>query len=128
MTIRTRLTLWYAVIFSASLLLIGSAMYYELVVEQRTKIAAHENIGVDDDAGLDITQIILIYGGTAVAVGLLGGWWLTRRAFVPVARLTDAVESISEKNLGEKIPRTGNGDELDRLTEVFNAIDRKSVV
>jgi signal transduction histidine kinase len=122
MTIRTRLALWYAAIFSVSLLVIGVSMYSELVVEQRAKIARHHGSAVDADAGTDITQIILLYGGSAVVVGLLGGWWLTRRALAPVVVLTDAVEKIHEKNLGEKIPRSGNGDELDRLTEVFNAM------
>jgi signal transduction histidine kinase len=122
MTIRTRLAIWYAVIFSVSLLVIGVAMYSDLVVEQRDKLARHHGSGIDEDAGEDITQIILLYGGTAVVVGLLGGWWLTRRALAPVMALTHAVEKIQENNLGEKIPRSGNGDELDRLTEVFNAM------
>ena len=122
MTIRTRLTLWYAVIFSVSLLVIGIAMYSELVVETRAKIANHREATVDDDAGVDITQIIFIYGGSAIVVGLLGGWWLTRRAFAPVAALTDAAGKINEGNLAQKLPCTGNGDELDRLTEVFNAM------
>jgi signal transduction histidine kinase len=122
MTIRVRLAVWYAVIFSVSLLVIGVAMYSELVVEQRAKIARHHGGTVDADAGTDITQIILFYGGSAVVVGLLGGWWLTRRALAPVGALTSAVEKIQEKNLGGKIPRSGNGDELDRLTEVFNAM------
>jgi signal transduction histidine kinase len=122
MTIRTRLALWYAVIFSVSLLVIGITMYSDLVVEQRDKIARHRTAGVDEDAGEDITQIILLYGGTAAAVGLLGGWWLTRRAFAPVAALTEAVEKIHENTLHQTLPRTGNGDELDRLTEVFNSM------
>lgn len=122
MTIRTRLTLWYAVIFSVSLLVIGVAMYSDLVVEQRAKIARHHKAEIDDDAGMDITQNILLYGGSAVGVGLLGGWWLTRRAFGPVAALTQAAEKIHERNLSEQLPRSGNGDELDRLTEVFNAM------
>ena len=122
MTIRTRLTLWYAVIFSVSLLVIGIAMYSELVLETRAEIAHHHRATIDDDAGVDITQIIFIYGGSAIVVGLLGGWWLTRRAFAPVAALTAAAEKIHEGNLAQKLPRTGNGDELDRLTEVFNAM------
>jgi len=122
MTIRTRLTLWYAVIFSLSLLVIGIAMYSELVLETRAKIAHHHRATIDDDAGVDITQIIFIYGGSAIVVGLLGGWWLTRRAFAPVAALTTAAEKIHEGNLTQKISRSGNGDELDRLTEVFNAM------
>src|SRR5882757_2303579 len=122
MTIRTRLALWYAAIFSISLLVIGLLMYDDLVVEPRAKIARHHEATVDDDAGTDITQIILIYGGSTVVVGLLGGWWLTRRALAPVTRLTDAVEKIHDRNLHEQLPRTSNGDELDRLTEVFNAM------
>ena len=122
MTIRTRLALWYAVIFSVSLLVIGVAMYSELVLEVRARVVRDKSEAVDEDAGADITQIILFYGGSAVAVGLLGGWWLTRRAFAPVSRLTQAAEKINERNLGEKLPRSGNGDELDRLTEVFNAM------
>ena len=66
--------------------------------------------------------MIFQVGLPAVVLGLLGGWWLTRRALAPVTKLTDAVEKIHENNLGEKIPRTNNGDELDRLTEVFNAM------
>ncbi len=122
MTIRTRLTAWYAAIFSASLLLIGLVTYSELVVEVRDKIARHQGGSVDSDAGEDITQIILIYGGSAIVIGVLGGWWLTRRALAPVTALTDAVEKIHEDNLGDKLPCSGNGDELDRLTEVFNAM------
>jgi len=122
MTIRTRLTLWYAVIFSLSLLVIGIAMYSELVVETRAKIAHHREVTVDDDAGVDITQIIFIYGGSAVVIGLLGGWWLTRRAFAPVTAIIEAAEKIHDGNLAQKLPRSGNGDELDRLTEVFNAM------
>ena len=61
-------------------------------------------------------------GLPAVLLGLLGGWWLTRRALAPVAELTEAITRIHERNLREPLPRTGNGDELDRLTEVFNAM------
>lgn len=122
MTIRTRLTVWYAVIFSVSLLAIGLGVYSELVLEARAKIAQHQAATIDDDAGEDILQILLIYGGSAVVIGLLGGWWLTRRTFAPVAALTTAAEKIHEGNLAQKLPRSGNGDELDRLTEVLNAM------
>jgi signal transduction histidine kinase len=39
-----------------------------------------------------------------------------------VTALTHAAEHIHVNNLKERLPRTGNGDELDRLTEVFNAM------
>ena len=58
-------------------------------------------------------------------LALGGGWWLMRKALAPVAALTQAAERITEHNLGERLQRTGNGDELDRLTEVFNAMTER---
>jgi signal transduction histidine kinase len=118
MTIRTRLTFWYAGILVVSLLVIGLGTYRE-IDEQLRHEHQHAPAGhALDEAGEMIFQV----GLPAILLGLLGGWWLTRRALAPVTRLTDAVEKIHEKNLGDKIPRTNNGDELDRLTEVFNAM------
>jgi signal transduction histidine kinase len=57
-----------------------------------------------------------------VILGVLGGWWITRKALAPVTALTEAVEKIHDGNLREQLPRTHNGDELDRLTEMFNAM------
>jgi signal transduction histidine kinase len=37
-----------------------------------------------------------------------------------VEALTRAIERTHDRNLHEQLPRTGNGDELDRLTQVFN--------
>ena len=122
MKIRTRLMLWYATTFSLSLLVIGWLMYEDLVLEPRAKLQHRQAATVDADAGEDVTQIILIYGGAAIVVGLAGGWWLMRRAMAPVTALTRAAGRIHDGNLHEQIPRTGNGDELDQLTEVFNAM------
>ena len=58
----------------------------------------------------------------ALLLALAGGWWLTRKALAPVAALTQAAERINERSLREQLPRSGSGDELDRLTEVFNAM------
>src|SRR6185503_234201 len=38
------------------------------------------------------------------------------------AALTRSAAQINERNLNQRLARTGNGDELDRLTEVFNAM------
>jgi signal transduction histidine kinase len=118
MTIRTRLTFWYAGILTASLLVIGLGTYREIDEQLR-----HDHRNQPEGRALgEAGEMIFQIGLPAVVLGLLGGWWLTRRALAPVTKLTDAVEKIHEKNLGDKIPRTNNGDELDRLTEVFNAM------
>lgn len=119
MKIRTRLNLWYSVVLcGVAAAMIGAAAYHELVIEKH-----HHQHGVKSDTELNNEDLLDILTWTvvpAVVLGLAGGWWLTRRTLAPVIELREAVEKIHEKNLGEKIPRSGNGDELDRLTEVFN--------
>lgn len=118
MKIRTRLTWWYAGILIVSLLVMGLGTYQEIDEQLRHEHRREPAEHALGEAGEMFFQV----GLPAVVLGLLGGWWLTRRALAPVTKLTNAVEKIHENNLGKKIPRTNNGDELDRLTEVFNAM------
>ncbi len=126
MTIRTRLTGWYAGIMFVSLLVTSSLLYYELVAEPRRRApmneAARWEIAEDEGDWGEISRVLLWCGVPAGLLALGGGWWLMRRALGPITALTAAAERINERNLGEPLARTGNGDELDRLTEVFNAM------
>jgi heavy metal sensor kinase len=116
MTIRTRLTLWYAGILTVSLLVIGFGTYQE--IDERLR---HEHRREPEEHAIaETSEMVFQVGLPAIGLGLLGGWWLTRRALSPVAGLTDAIKKIHERNLREPLSRTGNGDELDRLTEVCN--------
>jgi len=126
MTIRAKLTLWYAGIMFVSLLVMGMLTYREFAPEP-PKPESHKyeaKKGEEGDEG-DLGEVWRILFWCGVPAGLLavgGGWWLMRKALSPVAALTQAAERIDERNLSERLPRTGNGDELDRLTEVFNAM------
>jgi signal transduction histidine kinase len=126
MTIRTRLTFWYAGIMSASLLAMALLTYYKFAPEPRSGTpGAEEGRKPDEDDEVDYREsleILIWCGLPAALLGLVGGGWLMRRALEPVAALTRAAQRIQESNLHEQLPRTGNGDELDRLTEVFNAM------
>jgi signal transduction histidine kinase len=118
MTIRTRLSLWYAGVLTASLLVIGVGTYRELDEQLR-----HEHRREPAEHAISETgEMLFQVGVPAVLLGFIGGWWLTRRALAPMTKLTDAVEKVHERNLRDPLPRTKNGDELDRLTEVFNGL------
>jgi len=120
MTIRTRLTLWFATVLFLSLLAMGAMSYYEFVIEPRTSREPPDENTVGDALG-----ILAWCGLPALAVGLGGGWLLMRKAMSPVAALSRAAEQMNEHNLGKPLPRSGNRDELDRLTEVFNAMTER---
>jgi signal transduction histidine kinase len=118
MKIRTRLTLWYATILIVSLIVIGIGTYEQIAEQMRYE---HRH-NLWEHALDETSEMVFWVGLPAVVFGLLGGWWMTRKALRPVTALTEAVEKIHDRNLREQLPRTRNGDELDRLTEVFNAM------
>jgi len=117
MTIRTRLTLWYAAIFIVSLLLIGLSTFWEISEQVRKGQHKHSQTRHALD---EASEMVFRVGLPAVALAMLGGWWLTRRALSPVKALADAIQKTHEHNLREPLPRTHNGDELDQLAKVFN--------
>ncbi len=126
MTIRARLTAWYAGILFVCLLAMGALSYHEFAPEPHGKTSStegdHQHEGGDEGDQSDLVRIVLWCGIPAAILALGGGWWIMRRAMHPVAALTKAAENINERTLGQQLPRSGNGDELDRLTEVFNAM------
>jgi len=117
MKIRTRLTLWYATILIVSLAIIGVGTYQEIAEQMEHRHLRHP---IWEEAFDETSEMIFPVGLPAIFLGLLGGWWITRKALAPVTALTRAVESVNDGNLREQLQRSGNGDELDRLTEVFN--------
>ena len=120
MTIRARLSLWYAGVIFVSLLVMGLFTYHAFAPQPNSE--SQEKVQDDESDLRAVLHILFWCGIPAAALALVGGWWLMRKALTPVATLTSAAERINERNLGEQLPRTGNGDEFDRLTEVFNAM------
>ena len=124
MTIRTRLTAWYAAIMFVSLLAMALLMYHEFAPTPPAQLEnAASKVEEGDEGDLRETLRIVFWCGVPSALfALAGGWWLMRKALAPVTALTLAAEKIHDRNLSEQLPRSRNGDELDRLTEVFNAM------
>jgi signal transduction histidine kinase len=73
----------------------------------------------------DFVENALWIGIPATILGLAGGWWVMRQTMRPVLALTKAAEQLTESNLDVQLPRTGSGDELDRLTAVFNDMAKR---
>ena len=119
MTIRVKFTLWYAGVLLTALLLSAVLLYQEWVIEPTQKHGAEAH---SMEAIVDSLQDAVCATIPAAIVGLAGGWWLMRKTLTPITLLTRAGEQIEENNLKVRLPRSGNGDELDRLTGVFNSM------
>ena len=122
MTIRGRLTYWYAGVLLASIVLMAAVLYFELVIERRMVKEAQQP---PDRVEHEIAEILLFYGVPTVLLTVLGGRRLLTRALAPLNDLATAAERLHVQNLREPLPRTGNGDEVDRLSEVLNATNRR---
>jgi signal transduction histidine kinase len=57
-----------------------------------------------------------------IAIACAGGAWLSRRALKPVDEITSAARMIGIDNLSMRLPVPRTGDELQRLTEVWNTM------
>ena len=119
MSIRIRLASLYAGVLLASLVICGTLLYREWVVEPQHERALL-GLAPEDDVVVDLLQSVLWVGIPAILLGLGGGWLMMRKALEPVETLCNAVSAFNESNLGVRLPRTENGDEFDRLTGVFN--------
>lgn len=118
MTIRSRLTLWLGGILLVSLAVMAGVLHYEWT-EQQQQLASQQP---PESAWEETGEVVLYYGVPTMLLLLVGSWWLLRKSLAPVISLTHAAELIHLHNLKEKIPLTGSGDELDRLTDVFNSM------
>ncbi len=123
MKIRNQLMLWYVLILLAGFVLIGVWAYYEMVV-------AHPSMGkvlaLEGHTVVEEFAEIMIFGGLpAFVLAVIGGWFLMRRALSPIRTLTHALERVQADNLHQRMERTGNRDELDRLTIVFNSMTQR---
>src|SRR2546422_6417941 len=115
MTIRNRLTLWFGGVLVASLAILAAVLHYEWVEEQKRM---RDERKAPEPAWNEVGEIVLFYGVPTTALLLVGGWFSLRRSLAQLTALTHAAESIHLDNLRQPLPRLGNGDELDRLTEV----------
>ena len=61
----------------------------------------------------------------SVLFACFAGWFLAKRFFQPVDQMTREAKQITAAHLESRLPRTGMGDEIDRLAETLNEmIDR----
>ena len=68
------------------------------------------------------TYGLLAAAPVLLLLSALSGYFISRKALVPVDRITASVQSISLSNLSGRLTVAETGDELQRLAETFNAM------
>ena len=118
MTIARRLGIAYAWISLACLGLVAWLGYHEFV-EEPAEYAARGLPNIHKNTEAELSTVCFL-GLVPVLLGL--GWWWVRRVLAPLQVLTETAEKLHSHNLRQLLPRSGNGDEVDKLTSVFNSM------
>lgn len=86
-------------------------------------VTATAPVGQEVDRSLHAVRRAL-----AIGLPLLGGlvtlaaWWTVGRALHPVERIRAEADAISASTLHRRVPETGTGDEVHRLSRTMNAM------
>jgi heavy metal sensor kinase len=70
----------------------------------------------------ELLAILWLAGPLALAVALLGGYFMARRALEPVDRMTVEAGAITAAHLDRRLQVGKHGDELDRLAVTLNGM------
>ena len=125
MTLRRRILFYYAVTLSLSLVIVGYWSWFEFNEQRNVVLHGGVEAALKESPLQESLEIILFGGLPAILLGIAGGALLMRRALRPMEDLTSALENTDVSNLSEQVPRSGNGDELDRMTAIFNRMKER---
>jgi len=125
MTLRRRILSYYAVTLSLSLVIVGWWSWFEFDEQRNVILHGGVEAALKESPLQEALEIIVFGGLPAILLGIFGGALLMRRALRPIEELTEALEKTDVSNLAEPVPRSGNGDELDRMTAVFNRMKER---
>ncbi len=127
-TLRTRLAIRYGIVVAACLALFLLIANHEISEVRHGDDEDDEDDDDDDreehaemvEKGVGSYAEIGIYAAMVAVFGL--GWFVVRRSLAPISELAHAVDGIRADNLEARLPRTHNGDEVDRMAASFNAL------
>lgn len=125
MTLRRRILLYYLFTLAISFVIIGCWSWFEFNEQQ--EVMRHDGVkaALKESPLWEAFEIILFGGLPALLLGILGGGLLMRHALRPIETLTTDLEKTDASNLAEPVIRSGNGDELDRMSAVFNSMKQR---
>jgi signal transduction histidine kinase len=125
MTLRRRILFYYAATLTVSLVIVAFWSWFEFTEQREVALRGGVEAASKHNPLVETIEIILLGGLPALLLGIIGGSLLMRRALRPIEELTEALEKTTASNLAEPVARSGNGDELDRMSAVFNGMKER---
>lgn len=86
------------------------------------RVQVGESIGAYEATTTRFARVMLTSMPLLLLIAVAGGFWLSRRALLPVDRITREARQITARNLGQRLEVTQTHDEVQRLSETLNAM------
>ncbi len=87
-----------------------------------TTICVGRHATGEQDKVSRMTWTIVVAGVSVLCVGLVGGWWFSKRAIEPIERMSRTAQRISGSSLSERIELSGFDTELEGLGASLNTM------
>jgi two-component system heavy metal sensor histidine kinase CusS len=115
-----------------------AGMHTVKIRKSRTRLGVFREDGLILRLAVDLSEIredtrdlafgFLICLPLLLAIVILGGWWIARKALAPIQQITSAAEQITAEHLSRRLDAPRSRDEIGRLAAVLNAmLDRLDV-
>jgi signal transduction histidine kinase len=88
----------------------------------RQIVVVAESLAATEEAINHMLVLLLLAGPVALATAGLVGWWLARKALLPVERMTRKAEQIGIDRLDERLAAANANDEIGHLAATLNAM------
>jgi signal transduction histidine kinase len=124
LTLRKRILIFNLGTFLIALLIVGVIAFYEFK-EQELFTHKLSNAEELESPAFEAFEIVLYGGIAALVIAAILSRIFLRRTLQPILLLTKQLENTDITNLSDPVPRSGNGDELDRLAVVFNRLKER---
>lgn len=122
MTLRKRFFLFNLATALVAVILAGFAGYYEFT-EQHILLSATKMRAIENPAW-EALEIVIFSGVITLLFVVIGNVFLLRYSLKPITQLTEILEATNVENLAEEVPWPTEGDELARMTKVFNEMKK----
>lgn len=118
LTVRTRLTAAYAVLFclSTGLVLLLSWVLLDRHLERTLPRP------LADETASDLGGLYVLAFAGALVLAVTAGWVLAGQVLAPLERITRTARRVSDERLNERIALEGPADELRELADTFDAM------
>jgi signal transduction histidine kinase len=124
MTLQQRIFIFSIFTMVAALTVAGLVSYFEFSEQHRFALEHSSQVEKVNPAW-EALEIVLFTGGCTLVIVVAGAFLLTSTVIRPISQLTTVLENTNVDNLLDPVKGHGSGDELDRLTTVFNLMKKR---